>query len=1086
MAGPAGPIDVAGRRARALLSCLALHAGEPVGTDRLLEWAWGARLPANPHNALQVQVSKLRKLLHPIELTVHGAGYRLAAARDEVDAHRFERLAAAGRDGLAQGRPDAAVPLLADAVGLWRGPALADVDHPDLLAARTRLEELRVDTVELWLAARLELAAGPELGGLVAELEPLCARHPLRERLWVLQITALARAGRQAEALRAYQEARRVHVEEIGIEPGEELRALEAAVLAQDPALTRSPGARGSAAAGYAEQRRDPAVGNLPAELTSFIGRAAELAAVQHLLTGEDRLVTLVGPGGAGKTRLALAAARAQAAPPGGGTWLVELAPVLDGADVATAVAATVGALEVGDTELQSGGAAARLRSFIARRPLLLVLDNCEHVIGDAARLVDELLRGCPHLRVLATSREGLGVPGERLWPVPPLDGRDAVELFVQRARAQLPGFDPDDGELSTITELCWRLDGLPLAVELAAARLRSLSLGELVGRLDDRFRLLTGGARSVLPRQQTLRALVDWSYDLLDEREQRVWQDLSILAGGCRLDAAEAICADEVIDAVDVVDLLAGLVEKSLVVVTRDEDGARYGLLQTIALYGREKLATSGRADDVRDRHLAFWATIAPRMLGGLQSPEQAAWMARLRADVENLRACVAWAGFRRDAASAMAIASGALWFFWLEGDAVGGRDLLHQALAIDPPPGAEAPAALRARTLAAAAWLDNYTESKGMSPLFEAVEAAEATGDSETIGFALLLAANHALHYGDGTLMAQLLERAEPHLVAADYRWGLAAARLLQAMYLGFSGRREEAALRMDEAMARFRAVGDRWGIGVALSEVADMAEIRGDYATAVAALEESRRLMLQSGTQPFDAFLQARLGNVLVLQGRMEEAEKLHEAAMAASAQVGLVPERAMTLVSAGFSRMMAGRYDEAIDVLTEAIRLGEDGHEADGGPDADGGHPRRVHIAAIAHARLGFIAEQQGRVDDARRHHLAGLAIMAAVHDVRGCALGVEGLAGVASCAGDPLRAAYLLGVAHGLRLGVGAPQPPAERALHVDRIEQRCRALLDDATASDATAFDTAAFDTAHAEGVAADGPAAVAALLIER
>ncbi|MGD9751392.1 MAG: BTAD domain-containing putative transcriptional regulator [Acidimicrobiia bacterium] len=1094
MAGPLGPLDVAGARARALLSCLVLHADQPVAAELLIDWVWGEALPRNPLNALQVQLSKLRRLLSPHELVASGSTYRLLADRDEVDAHRFERLAAAARQAREDGEALRAAALFDEAAGLWRGVALAEVDHPDAVAVRSRLEELRLDTVEHGLHLRLETAGGEQLGPLIAELELQCARQPLRERLRTLHITALYRSGRQAEALRAFQEARRTLVEEIGVEPGAELRALEAAILAQDPQLgtgswgewrrlaagaatvgstidapaplaeAAPPSGAGAGAEPELAPLGSPPPGNLPVDLTPFIGRRAELAEVARLLDGPDRLFTLVGPGGAGKTRLALAAARAVQPPPAAGLWLVELAPVLDG-DVDVAVATAIGALEGPEVDT-SAGVTARLRAYIARRPLLLVLDNCEHVIVDAARLVDELLRACPELRVLATSREGLGVPGERLWPVPPLVGVDAVELFVQRARAHVAGFAPDERELATVAELCARLDGLPLALELAAARLRSLTLDELAGRLDDRFRLLTGGARSVLPRQQTLRALVDWSYDLLDERERRVWQALSAMSGGCRLDAAEAVCADELIDRDDVLDLLDSLVDKSLVAVTRTEDAARYGLLQTIALYGREKLAASGRAEAVRDRHLAFWASLAPGMLGGLQSPEQGRWLSRLRADVDNVRACVAWAVQRGDAVAARAIASGTLWFFWLEGDLGGSRDLLAQALAIPSDDDSPAGLALRARCLASAAWLDNYTDARGMAALLEAVELAKASGDSETIGFAMLLAANHSLHYGDGSRMAALVDEAEAHLQASDYRWGLAAGRLMKAMFLGFTGRTAEAAACIDDAMARFRAVGDRWGIGVALSEVADIAERRGDYDTTIAALEESRALLRQSGSQPFDAFLQARLGNVLVLQGRLDEAEKLHEEALAASTLSGLVPERAMALVSAGFSRTMAGRFDEAYDVLIEAVRLGED-------DDADGKRPRRVHIAAIAHARLGFLAERQERAEQAEAHHLACLRAMVTVRDVRGTALALEGLAGVAALRGDGERAAFLLGAGHGLRSGVGAPQPPAERALDVDRIEAAARDLLGGDAERFEQAFSAGAAAAAEPEGLVA-------------
>ncbi|MGW2257659.1 AfsR/SARP family transcriptional regulator [Streptomyces sp. NPDC001780] len=613
------PAAVGGARLRALLTVLALRAGRAVPVGVLVAEVWADEPPVDAVGALQALVGRLRRALGPGVVVSADGGYRLCADEDEVDLHRFGRLAGEGARALEEGDPAKAAALLDEALGLWAGPALADL--PDRGAEAARWETRRGEARRSLLTAALALGRADEA---LPELVALCDEFPLDERLHALRIRALRDAARPAEALAAYEEVRRSLADRLGTGPGPELRALHADLLhggdrgngpggrpgrsawaggpppygAPDPdGVVRADGAPDSKGAGRTHGVLDsggavsrggalnaggvvprggapdsdgavppdgtgvggpgpgavPPPGNLRARLTSFVGREADIDAIRDDL-GRSRLVTLLGPGGAGKTRLSQEAAERVADGWPDGVWLAELAPVEDPATVPEAVLAALGARQ---TVLRGAGAGelravdphaaeplARLVEHCARRRMILLLDNCEHVVQGAADLVQELLTHCPGLTVLATSREPLGVPGETVRPVEPLPPDPAHRLFGERGRAVRPGFEPA-ADPGAVEEICRRLDGLPLAIELAAARLRLLTPRQIADRLDDRFRLLTSGSRTVLPRQQTLRAVVDWSWDLLDARERAVLRRLSVVAGGCDLTAAENICAD-------------------------------------------------------------------------------------------------------------------------------------------------------------------------------------------------------------------------------------------------------------------------------------------------------------------------------------------------------------------------------------------------------------------------------------------------------------------------------------------------------------------------------------------------------------
>ncbi|MFI1335073.1 AfsR/SARP family transcriptional regulator [Streptomyces sp. NPDC020845] len=558
-------VPLGGARLRALLGALAVGGGRPASMAQLAAQVWGEdeAPPADEVAAVQALVGRLRRALGKEAVASVPGGYRLVAEPDDIDLFRFERLAAEGSAAIGAGDPRLAAALLDEALTLWRGPLLADLpgaasgaspalrSGPAAVRAERRHAQARRDR----LAA--EVALGRAEGAL-AELAALADQEPLDEPLQALWIRALRATGRRAEALQAYEEVRLRLADRLGADPSGELRALHAELLAEDATPSPPDGSAWPAGSGAPEldgSGRQHGPGNLRPRLTTFVGRETELDGLVDELRSR-RLVTLMGPGGVGKTRLALEAAEAADGAWPGGVWVAELAPVRGGEAVAEAVLTALGARDTalggpGARELRAAegaalGPLAELLEHCARRRMLLVLDNCEHVVGAAAELAQALLTDCPGMTVLATSREPLGVPGEWVRPVEPLPPEVALRLFAERGAAVRPGFGTE-ADRPAGEEICRRLDGLPLAIELAAARLRALTPRQIADRLDSRFRLLTGGHRTALPRQRTLRAVVDWSWDLLDDGERTVLRRLAVFAGGCALEEAEAVCAGDV-----------------------------------------------------------------------------------------------------------------------------------------------------------------------------------------------------------------------------------------------------------------------------------------------------------------------------------------------------------------------------------------------------------------------------------------------------------------------------------------------------------------------------------------------------------
>jgi predicted ATPase/DNA-binding SARP family transcriptional activator len=579
--------DVPGARLRGLLIALALEPGHVVPKTTLVDWIWGERPPADATNALQRLVSRLRKALPEGLVEGQTEGYRLRVEPDAVDAVRFERLVAQARNGEDPR-------LLREALELWRGAAMRDVGLQDSAAfdaAVTRLEGLRLTAMEDRFDAEISLGHGAEL---VTELTDLVAVYPVRERLVAALMRALVATGRDTEALLVYQRTRQALADALGVDPSPELSALHVALLR-----------------GELGRREESRKTNLRAELTSFVGRDADVAAVRELIA-EHRLTTVIGPGGSGKTRLATETARTLLGDQPDGAWLVELAAIGADGDVAQA---TLAALRLRDALLGEPPDAAptdRVITAVRERAMLLILDNCEHLIESAATFAHRVLGECRRLRILATSREPLGITGEALWHVAPLvlpaedadpgeiESAPAVRLLRDRAgavRKDLVIAVHTVNTLSTLARVCRALDGMPLAIELAAARLRTMSLDQLANRLDDRFRLLTGGSRTALPRHRTLRAVIDWSWELLTDTERMVLCRLSVLSGGASLEAAEWVCAGDAVEPGQVLELLTALTEKSLV-VTEGGSAPRYRMLGTIKEYAEQRLAEAGESD--------------------------------------------------------------------------------------------------------------------------------------------------------------------------------------------------------------------------------------------------------------------------------------------------------------------------------------------------------------------------------------------------------------------------------------------------------------------------------------------------------
>ncbi|MGW4703163.1 ATP-binding protein, partial [Streptomyces sp. NPDC004285] len=981
------------------------------GPGALIGQVWADGDPADGQDrtpALQALVGRLRRALgREAVVSAPGGGYRLAAGRDSVDLHRFERLADEGAAALAAGHAEHAATLLDEALGLWRGPALADLPGRDADPLVVRVEQRHAQ------ARRDRLAADLALGRATAVLAPLAelaAGQPLDEPLQALRIRALRAAGRPAEALAAYEEVRVALADRLGTDPGPELRSLHTELLAGTSPAPAAP----------------PASGTLPARLTSFIGRDGELGA---LAAWEGRrLVTLTGPGGVGKTRLALEAADAYEGP----VHLAELASVREESTVAAAVLTALGAR---DTQLWHTPAVApagpedRFADLVERcagRRMLLVLDNCEHVVAEAAELTQALLTRCPGVTVLATSREPLGVPGEEVRPLGPLPGDMALRLLADRGAAARPGFDPArDPEAAA--EVCRRLDGLPLAIELAAARLRMLSVRQIADRLDDRFRLLTSGARTVLPRQQTLRAVVDWSWDLLDADERAVLRRLAVFAGGCDLTAAEAVCADgggpedpaadgpgapgaraEVVPAAPdgrvpgpaavpaaaVLGLLGALVDKSLVVAAPDGGGMRFRLLETVAEYAGERLDEAGERAAAERRHLTYHRELARRTDPELRGPGQVAAVARLEREHDNLRGALRTAVALGEEQEVLCLVHALSWFWQLRNHQVDARTWAAEACRLGPDPFREPvrPAGpLEGRCLdVPPPWTgERLWEARRGGRLYALATEGGESGEGATVlerpetraRLSALVAAYRPglpqtcrqpgtmwyfarLMTGELTGLDETLTLIVDACRAQGPGWDLGFALLMRAKLAGHGA---DAA----EALAHFEAAGDSWGIAESLAARGEAHEREDRLAEAAADFERATEAAARVGARSQVPVFTARLAAVrlrLAPEGDAAAERLLAEAAdeagqwgaEAAGAGRLLLAQHYGHTARTGLARAQLVRLEQEFGEVTPRLFWGLAGGTWAWLDCLDGDHDRALERLARAAADIETLA------------------------------------------------------------------------------------------------------------------------------
>ncbi|MFI1487867.1 BTAD domain-containing putative transcriptional regulator [Streptomyces sp. NPDC020747] len=848
-------LPVVGARLQGLAVRLALAGGRTVAQGVLVDAIWAEDPPADPAHALQALVSRLRRILGSAGCVVQAAGgYRLDVDAADVDALRFEQLAATGRDRLRASDPNAAAAVLGEAVTLWGDhPGTRPGAEPTVVAAvvpaaATRLAHTSAEAVADLADAELSLGRADKAAD---RLTALLAEHPVHERAAALLMDALAAQGRQAEALALYERVRETLADDLGTDPGAALRERHLSLLR----------AEWPAADADAAQTRPS---NLPAPLTSFIGRDDDLTRIDTLLAA-GRLVTVLGPGGAGKTRLAVEAARRHRHEYRDGAWMIDLASVTEPAKVGAALLAGIGLR--GGTMFETrtrveGDELDVLVDQLGGRESLLLVDNCEHLIDAVARLVAALLSRCAGLRVLATSREPLAVDGEALVPLGPLalpgpdDGVEqarraaSVRLFTERAAAVRPGFEVDETTLHDVRQVVRSLDGMPLALELAAARLRTLSLPELADGLSDRFRLLTTGSRTALPRHRTLRAVIAWSWDPLSVHEHTVAERVSILPGGVTPASATAVCADTAVQAAEIPELLASLVDRSLLQLAPAP--GRYRMLETLREYGTDRLAETGDLGTARDLAAGHFAELMARYDPQLRGPGQLTAVRVIGAEYDNTLSALRRRCDTGDAPGAIALALNLTWYWQMFGRQSDAAYWLGEALSV--PDGEPTPD----RDCAHAIHLLNRVDTRPGTTGTTAEEVAGDQAELRELADRLLTYPQLPGPYGALTALPLAFlheERTTPALVESladgDDVWLSGLARMFRAQFAENSGELDEMRTDVEAALACFRQVGDRWGQANVLPLRAQLRQYDDDLDGALADLREARSLAAEFGS-------------------------------------------------------------------------------------------------------------------------------------------------------------------------------------------------------------------------------------------
>jgi len=901
--GDDGPIQVRGRKEEALLALLVVNAGTAVSVDAIADELWGAHPPPTAITTVRSHVSRLRRQLgEAANIETTGTGYVLYANRATIDASRFEDLLHSGIELRRGGSHEPAASNLASALDEWRGPALAGLeDHNFARIEAARLHSRRLEALEARLASDLELGHHRQL---VSELEQLVSAHPHHEAFWKYLMLALYRSDRQADALGAFQDAKASLGDELGIEPSEDLRELEEQILLQDSALLAVP-------------EREDRLHNLPTSLDSFVGRKEELDEIRLLLT-EYRCVTLTGVGGSGKTRLGIEAARSAIDRyPGGARW-AELATINDPDGLAEHILLAFG--EPGSHAADPGGV---LVEILRPKRFLLILDNCEHMIEPVAVLTARLLTECPDLSVLATSREAIGTAGEAVYHVPTLRvpewgdtpnrvrDTEAATLLADRARTHTRAFTVDEETATSVTTVCRKLDGIPLALELCAARMRTMAISELADRIDNRFELLTKGSRTAPPRQQTLRATIEWSYELLTPAARRTFRALGVFAGPWTLEAARAVALEDETE-ITTMGLVDELVDKCLVETT---PAGRFRLLETIRQFAFEQLVVSGEAPTIGRRHRDWYREMARRKEPQLRGSQQVSAWSSLEHDHDNLRAAIRWSIDNGDPDAALELVA-ALGYFWM----------------------------VRGYWREAWRWLERSLAAEGSSPLArsEAITGEAITEvirvnygavrellDEALVVFeerdvpasharaSLLVAVGEQLKGADDA--HDLLQKVYDYAIASDDSWSAAFA----ARYLADDPEPEAISL-LEESYERFITLGDRWNAAFSMYFMSSWYLSWEMYEKGEKSAWKARNLAAEVGDVIWHAHATRNLGLAALRKGDHDRARKYMREALERLAAIG--DDACSTTLNRGLATLAleSGYTTEAIGLIAEAIR------------------------------------------------------------------------------------------------------------------------------------------------------------------
>ena len=1040
VSGQGGTVSLPGRRQRSLTAILALEGGRIVSAARLIDLLWPATEPADPLNALQHQISRLRAAIGHDAVVRDEAGYGLDVTPDRVDALRFEQLANLGRDQLASGATADARAVLHEALSLWRGPALLGFEGEDwAMPESARLQRLHLDALEDRIEADLDAGLHREVLG---EIEHLTKEHPFRERLWGQLMLSLYRSGRQSDALLAYQDARKLLAEEKGLDPGPELQRLEAAIISQVPSL--EPGGTLAAAT------RVPVVGNLVAPLTRFIGRHELLRDVRGAVR-ERRLVTLIGPGGTGKTRLAIEVGLASAGDFRNGCWLVDLTALSDPDEVPWAVSVAL------ETNARGGRRAAdeteRAIASLGDGHVLLILDNCEHVLDGARRFVEAAIAACPQLHLLATSRQALGLRGETRRVVPPLavpeegpdDPReivssDAVRLFEDRARQVLPEFELTAATAGDVVRLCRHLDGLPLAIELAAARVGTLPVGRILEGLDERFRLLVQPGGASTHRHTSLRATLDWSYEQLGDVERNLLERLSVFSGGCSLGAVEWVGETVGLDRVETLDALQALIDRSLLSADTLADDARYGMLETLQTYGRARLAERGGLEGAIGAHRRFFTTFADQAERGILGADHRAWQRRLLVERPNLRRAFETAIADGDATSALGIAA-ALWHLWAITDRHHeGRRWLEEALDV----GDDAPADARARALTSLCYLagQDRDADRALEAGDKAIALAEGTGSEWAVASAKQAMAIVLFDTGDVERAERFVADARVVMEEAGEDWRVCAFDLIASSEAVRCGDLRSAADAARRVLARATRIGYHPFMCWARIQLGVVAARDGRPSDGRADLDAALELARDLGLPHYVSFVESLLGGVALRAGDAATARRSYADALETADAAGAPWFAALARV--GLAAVLEGEGATAeADALRADVVAWGDG--ADRGAARESffitmtGDPYAAALIALGAREL--ISDAERGADHIRR----GIAEAARERDRAAIALALERAATAPPGLGDE-AAVKLIGAATAIRTATAYPRTPLEQRT-VDALLDGARAVL---------------------------------------